>query len=106
MKAIGKASIEDEHGVYPCMAWDNNYKELELAELKKIVCEEEAQKDAGPCHQICRQGDPAVRHTRLWKPLSITSIPCTPEPARRFLSAPSTTVQTRAPEGQAGHGEP
>ena len=41
MKEIGKA-IEEEHGIYPCMAWDNNYKELELVELKKIVSEEEA----------------------------------------------------------------
>ena len=27
--------IEEKHGVMPCMAWDNNYKELELVELKK-----------------------------------------------------------------------
>ena len=43
MKALEK-QIEDEHGVYPCMAWDNNYRELELEELKKIVSEEEARK--------------------------------------------------------------
>ncbi len=29
VKEFGK-KIEEEHGVYPCMAWDNNYKELEL----------------------------------------------------------------------------
>ena len=27
IKALGK-KIEEEHGVYPCMAWDNNYREL------------------------------------------------------------------------------
>ncbi|MDD4377896.1 MAG: anaerobic ribonucleoside triphosphate reductase [Eubacteriales bacterium] len=41
MKAICQ-KIEKEHGVFPCMAWDNNYKELELEELKKIVSEEDA----------------------------------------------------------------
>ena len=39
-KEIGKA-IEKEHGVCPCMAWDNNYKELEKEELKKLVPEED-----------------------------------------------------------------
>jgi len=34
-------NIEEEHGVYPCMAWDNNYKELEAEELKKLVDEAE-----------------------------------------------------------------
>lgn len=43
MKAL-EGKIEHEHGVYPCMAWDNNYMELELEELKKIVPEEEAHK--------------------------------------------------------------
>ena len=43
VKAIGK-KIEEEYGVEPCMSWDNNYKELELAELKKIVSEEDAKK--------------------------------------------------------------
>ncbi len=43
MKALGK-KIEEEYGVYPCMAWDNNYKEIELEELKKIVPEAEAVK--------------------------------------------------------------
>ena len=41
VKEFGK-KIEKEHGVYPCMAWDNNYKELELNELKKLVSEEDA----------------------------------------------------------------
>ncbi|MGN0720243.1 MAG: anaerobic ribonucleoside-triphosphate reductase, partial [Anaerovoracaceae bacterium] len=41
MKELGK-KIQDEHGVEPCMAWDNNYKEIELEELKKIVSEEDA----------------------------------------------------------------
>lgn len=40
-KEIGK-KIEAEYGVCPCMAWDNNYKELELEELKKIIPEDEA----------------------------------------------------------------
>ncbi len=54
MKTLEK-QIEDEHGVYPCMAWDNNYRELELEELKKIVSEEEARKDAGKeGSQVCR----------------------------------------------------
>ena len=43
VKAIGK-KIEEEYGIEPCMSWDNNYKELELAELKKIVSEEDAKK--------------------------------------------------------------
>jgi len=43
VKAIGQ-KIEEEYGVEPCMAWDNNYKELELAELVKIVSEEDAKK--------------------------------------------------------------
>lgn len=42
-KEMGK-KIEAEKGVCPCMAWDNDYKALELAELKKIVSEEEALK--------------------------------------------------------------
>ena len=29
--------IEEKHGVIPCMSWDNNYKELELKELKKAL---------------------------------------------------------------------
>lgn len=29
--------IEEKYGVIPCMAWDNNYKELELEELKKVL---------------------------------------------------------------------
>ncbi len=41
IKELGK-KIEADYGVYPCMAWDNNYKELELAELKKLVSEEDA----------------------------------------------------------------
>ena len=41
VKEFGR-KIEEEHGVCPCMAWDNNYKELELEELKKLVSEEEA----------------------------------------------------------------
>ena len=43
VKAIGK-KIEEEYGIEPCMSWDNNYKELELAELKQIVSEEDAKK--------------------------------------------------------------
>ena len=43
MKAL-EGEIEHEYGVFPCMAWDNNYAELELAELKKIVPEAEAMK--------------------------------------------------------------
>ena len=43
IKALGK-KIEEEHGVCPCMAWDNNYQELELEELKKHISEEEAKK--------------------------------------------------------------
>ncbi len=43
VKAIGQ-KIEEEYGIEPCMAWDNNYKELELEELKKIVSEEDAKK--------------------------------------------------------------
>ena len=41
IKELGK-KIEAEHGVSPCMSWDNNYKELEMEELKKIVSEEDA----------------------------------------------------------------
>ncbi len=29
--------IEAEHGVYPCMAWDNNYKELEAEKLAALA---------------------------------------------------------------------
>ena len=29
--------IEAEHGVYPCMGWDNNYKELEAERLKAFA---------------------------------------------------------------------
>ena len=43
MKAL-EGKVEHEYGVFPCMAWDNNYAELELAELKKIVPEAEAMK--------------------------------------------------------------
>ena len=43
MKAL-EAKIEEETGAYPCMAWDNNYAELELEELKKLVPEEDAKK--------------------------------------------------------------
>ncbi len=35
-KAIEK-DIEERTGAMPCMAWDNNYKELELEELKKLA---------------------------------------------------------------------
>ncbi|MEG1470474.1 MAG: anaerobic ribonucleoside triphosphate reductase [Anaerovoracaceae bacterium] len=42
-KTMGK-KIEADYDVCPCMLWDNNYKELELEELKKIVSEEEAKK--------------------------------------------------------------
>ena len=43
MKALA-GKIEHEHGVFPCMAWDNNYEELELAELIKFIPEAEAKK--------------------------------------------------------------
>ena len=43
MKALA-GKIEHEHGVFPCMAWDNNYEELELAELIKFIPESEAKK--------------------------------------------------------------
>ncbi len=43
MKALS-GKIEHEHGVFPCMAWDNNYEELELAELIKFIPEAEAKK--------------------------------------------------------------
>ncbi len=42
-KEIG-AKIQENQGVAPCMAWDNDYKAHELEELKKIVSEEEAKK--------------------------------------------------------------
>ncbi len=32
--------IEAEHGVYPCMAWDNNYMEIEAARLKEYADDE------------------------------------------------------------------
>ena len=38
-KAICK-KIEAEHGVYPCMAWDNNYAEIEAEVLKEYADEE------------------------------------------------------------------
>lgn len=37
-KAI-ELKIEEEFGVCPCMAWDNDYKEKELAELKALLPE-------------------------------------------------------------------
>lgn len=43
IKAFGKKT-EEEYGVCPCMAWDNNYQELEREELKKFMSEEEAVK--------------------------------------------------------------
>ena len=43
IKALGK-KIMEEHGVEPCMAWDNNYKELEFVELEKLVGAENAAK--------------------------------------------------------------
>ena len=43
IKAMGKR-IEEEYGVSPCMAWDNNYKEIEFQELRKMVSEEDAHK--------------------------------------------------------------
>jgi ribonucleoside-triphosphate reductase len=35
-KAICK-NIEAEQGVYPCMAWDNNYMEIEAEALKQYA---------------------------------------------------------------------
>lgn len=43
IKALGK-KIMEEHGVEPCMAWGNNYKELEFVELEKLVGAENAAK--------------------------------------------------------------
>ena len=43
IKAMGK-HIEEKYGVSPCMAWDNNYKEIEFQELRKMVSEEDAHK--------------------------------------------------------------
>ncbi|MBO4725098.1 MAG: anaerobic ribonucleoside triphosphate reductase, partial [Firmicutes bacterium] len=43
VKAIGE-EIEKNEGVYPCMAWDNNYKELEAKELEKFVDKENIEK--------------------------------------------------------------
>ena len=43
MKALA-GKIEHEHGVFPCMAWDNNYEELELAELIKFIPEADGKK--------------------------------------------------------------
>ncbi|MDD2217061.1 MAG: anaerobic ribonucleoside triphosphate reductase [Eubacteriales bacterium] len=34
--------INSEYGVSPCMAWDNNYKELEFKELTKLISEKDA----------------------------------------------------------------
>lgn len=36
IKEMGKG-IEKEKGVYPCMSWDNDYKELEFAKLKELL---------------------------------------------------------------------
>lgn len=33
--------IEAEYGVYPCMAWDNNYREIETEKMKDLVSVEE-----------------------------------------------------------------
>ncbi|MBR3755620.1 MAG: anaerobic ribonucleoside triphosphate reductase, partial [Firmicutes bacterium] len=38
-KAICK-EIEAQHGVYPCMAWDNNYMEIEAQALKQYADDE------------------------------------------------------------------
>lgn len=42
-KKIG-AYIEEKESIYPCMAWDHNYKELELSHLEKFASPEEAKK--------------------------------------------------------------
>lgn len=42
-KAI-TAEIEQRYGVYPCMAWDNNYRELEVEYLKEFMPSEDIQK--------------------------------------------------------------
>ncbi|MGF6375497.1 anaerobic ribonucleoside-triphosphate reductase [Clostridiales Family XIII bacterium PM5-7] len=42
-KEFGKA-IEAEHGVFPCMSWDNQYKTLEMEELLKYTSKENAEK--------------------------------------------------------------
>lgn len=39
-KSIGK-EIEDEYGVVPCMAWDNDYMKYEAEKLKAFVSDEE-----------------------------------------------------------------
>ncbi len=43
VKEIGK-TIEKNEGVCPCMAWDNNYKELEAVELAKFIDKENSEK--------------------------------------------------------------
>ena len=43
VKKIG-AEIEEEFGVYPCMAWDNNYKEIELERLAEFADRETLEK--------------------------------------------------------------
>ncbi len=42
-KQIG-TDIEEQHGVCPCMAWDNNYLELEAEKLKEYIPEEDIAK--------------------------------------------------------------
>ena len=42
-KQIGR-NIEERAGVCPCMAWDNNYKELERSELEKFAAPDEVEK--------------------------------------------------------------
>ena len=43
VKQIG-TDIEEKYGVCPCMAWDNNYLELEAEQLKKHIPEEDIAK--------------------------------------------------------------
>ncbi len=42
-KQIGTA-IEEQYGVFPCMAWDNNYLELEAEKLKEYIPQEDIDK--------------------------------------------------------------
>ncbi len=54
MKAL-EGKIEHEYGVYPCMAWDNNYMELELEkELRKNRSGRGSTQNAGSLQEVRR----------------------------------------------------
>lgn len=69
------------------MAWDNNYRELELEELKKIVSEEEARKMQ---ERAAKFADKEIRRKtyQAMEALYTTSIPCIQGPERRYRSVP------------------